>query len=77
MANTTSTFSKVMLLLKNKRALEGAGALGKLGALNEGDEEGEEEESDDEESEEDEHVGKDLRKSILKRAMLGVPKKEG
>ncbi|GMH93219.1 hypothetical protein TrST_g7312 [Triparma strigata] len=66
MANSTTTFSKVMLLLKNKRALEGAHAGGGLSALREGEED--EEESEDEE---DDEVGENIRKSIIDRATSG------
>ena len=66
MANSTTTFSKVMLLLKNKRALEGAHAGGGLSALREGEED--EEESEDEE---DDEVGENIRKSIIDRAASG------
>lgn len=84
MANTTTTFSKVMLLLKNKRALEGAGVTGLVknagGAVGNGMavlrevEEGGGDEEKSEDEEDDDEVGEEIRKSIIQRAMAGTPK---
>ncbi|GMI18809.1 hypothetical protein TrLO_g11886 [Triparma laevis f. longispina] len=84
MANTTTTFSKVMLLLKNKRALEGAGVTGLVknagGAVGNGMtvlrevEEGGGSEEKSEDEEDDDEVGEEIRKSIIQRAMAGTPK---
>ena len=80
MAVQGSTFSKVMLMLKNKRALEGAGVI--HGRIPEGEEEDEDEDEDEEagvdvtieegeEGEEDDEVGEAIRNSIILRAAMG------